>query len=48
MKKMDPKKCIAAIGKVLLNQGKHVEGIRNIREGEGSIIFDLKNGFSKI
>ena len=45
---MDMNKCIAAIGKVLLNQGRHVEGIKNIRKGEGSIIFDLDNGFSKV
>ena len=45
---VDPKECISAIGKMLLKQGKHVEGLINIREGEGSIIFDLKNGISKI
>ena len=46
--KMDKKQCLAGIGKVLLTQGKHKEGIEKIREGEGAIIFDLKKGFSKI
>ena len=44
--KMDKKQCLAGIGKVLLNQGKHKEGIEKIRKGEGAIIFDLNNGFS--
>ena len=46
--KMDQKKCITGMGRVLLDQGKHHQGIKKIREGEGSIIFDLNNGFLKI
>ena len=46
--KVDKKRCLVGIGKVLLNQGEYYQGIKNIREGEGSIIFDINNGFSKI
>ena len=46
--KTNSSKCLAAIGRLLLEQGKHLEGITYLREGAGSIIFDLKNGFSKI
>ena len=44
--KMDYDKCILAIGNVLLKQGKYVEGLKRIKDGEGVINFHLKNGMS--
>ena len=45
---MDANMCLAQVGHILLRQGNHDIGIKKIREGEGSIIFDLTSGFSTI
>ncbi|MDC0222216.1 tetratricopeptide repeat protein [Gammaproteobacteria bacterium] len=37
---------IVGLGKVLLRKGKHKEGIKKLREGNGSIFFDIDNGIT--
>ena len=37
---------ISGLGIVLLKQGKHSEGLDKLIQGEGSILFSIKRGFS--
>jgi tetratricopeptide (TPR) repeat protein len=46
--KMDYSLCQVGIGKVLLQKGNFVEGLREMKEGQGSIQFNLEKGFSII
>ena len=43
---MDYNKCQVGIGNILLEKGNHAEGLIKIKEGEGVIQFNLKNGLS--
>ena len=37
---------ISEIGNVNLKKGNYFEGLRNLKAGQGTILFDLKKGFS--
>ena len=43
---IDENQYIGALGRVLLRQGKHLEGIKNLKASGGYITFDLTNGVS--
>ena len=45
---MDYDICSYKIGKAMLYKGQYIEGIRKLKESQGSIIFDINNGFSII
>jgi tetratricopeptide (TPR) repeat protein len=42
------KDAIAGLGDILIQKGKYKEGLVNLRIGNGSIFFDIKNGLSVI
>ena len=44
--KKDFNTAISGLGKALLKKGEHSEGLDKLRQGEGSILFNIKSGLS--
>ena len=44
--KKDFNEAISGFGSLLLKKGKHSEGLDKLIQGEGSILFSIKRGFS--
>ena len=44
--KKDLNTAISGLGMALLNKGEHAEGLDKLRQGDGSIFFNIKSGLS--